>query len=215
MPIEILDGHYLFRPQELPPQSTGVSDIIKQLKQRQAQPQERQIVRHNYLHDIESLWWIAMYGLLTTVPTGVQETAEVTKDRLDRAASIFSNRLECLKERRTLLLQRQELEVLKLPAGHDSVLLLMNAAALVLARAYHSFEAELDSYDSSKFRPIYLEMHHLFNEAASVATRETEELPGWRMREIDPKVRVSKRKQEDEGEVEEVTAPKRHKLGNE
>lgn len=210
MPIEILDGVYHFRP-ERTLEAVNLSDLVENFKQSQALPRKHKVVRHNYLHDLESLWWIALYGLLTTVPTYALKTEDINK-RLEYAVAFFRNQLECSVERRGLLTHEEELKELNLPSGYKPVLPFIQTAGVVLMQAYRRFEEELETYDSSKFARTHFDMQALFVQASSVATRSTTELPEWRMREIEPKVQRSKWKQDNKGEAEEVSGSKRRKV---
>lgn len=185
MPVEILDNIYYFRPKRTATYTglSRVAELLEGLKQRPTRERKPEIMRHNYLHDIESLWWIALYGLLTTVPTGDRETkAKAAKKRLDYAKAIFRNRLQCSNERRALFLEREELEMLnrgRVPDGYEPVARYVVAAADLLAEAFCAFEADMGSHDSAEFGHVHEGMQCLFKESAFVAVRETTVLPGW------------------------------------
>uniref|UniRef100_A0A0W0GAC5 Protein kinase domain-containing protein n=1 Tax=Moniliophthora roreri TaxID=221103 RepID=A0A0W0GAC5_MONRR len=70
MALEIWRGKYLFRP-ERPTDSDETSDdenFVSTLKRRGARPDARTPVRYNFLHDLESLFWILVYFLLIMHP---------------------------------------------------------------------------------------------------------------------------------------------------
>ncbi|KAK7684955.1 hypothetical protein QCA50_011790 [Cerrena zonata] len=214
MPIEMLDGRYLFRPAPTAQPSTLLQNYLQGQQDWVPAPT---VVRHNYLHDIESIWWIAMYGLLTTVPVNTDRASTAQDRQLEVATAVFRNRLECSIERRSLIQEREELHRLSnqiLPHEYCASSTFVTAVAICLTSEYRIFEQFSDTYDFSRISKTYMLTKGLYEQAASVAVTQTMDLPGWKSREIEPKVQVrgQKRKQNDE-QTTEVSSSKRNKLG--
>lgn len=222
MPIEVLDGIYRFYTKPivtLPPSaepsgsSNSGSPLTREAEEylRLGAPMEPtpNPVRHNYLHDIESTWWIAMYGLATTVPLGTQES-KATNDQLAGAMAVFRNRLECSTQRRDLLTNHQQLAkfVKKfLPEGYGAAAQYLIAMTMTLRNHFSSFEESLEtknSYTPARIADMHDYAKLMYSRAAPFAMKETTDLPGWKLKRMEPKVRRSKRRQDDEAEDSEV-----------
>ncbi|KAI3609283.1 hypothetical protein WG66_010668 [Moniliophthora roreri] len=99
MALEIWMGHYLFLPQE-PTDSDSDSksddeNFVSMLKRRGARPDTRAPVQYNFLHDLESLFWILVYFLLIMHP--VNDMVEVNAGN-DVNERIISHRMHTFHE---------------------------------------------------------------------------------------------------------------------
>uniref|UniRef100_A0A0W0G1V1 Protein kinase domain-containing protein n=1 Tax=Moniliophthora roreri TaxID=221103 RepID=A0A0W0G1V1_MONRR len=72
MALEIWMGHYLFRPERPKNEILRGSAFLSMLEGMDARQGTSAPVRYNYLHDLESLFWILMYFLLIMHPADDQ-----------------------------------------------------------------------------------------------------------------------------------------------
>jgi hypothetical protein len=61
MSIEVATQGFLFIPSDPGPSSTEFDDFFSATKQGVGMPQTKVPFSHNHLHDLESLWWVAVW----------------------------------------------------------------------------------------------------------------------------------------------------------
>lgn len=105
MAIEVQCGSYQTLPHEVEPSSSKPLTFAEmRAHQRRDNKQNRKVkptdpysalpFRHNYLHDVESLWWIAVWGFFTTRPKSSPHVK-----RLEIVDRIFHHSLENVASR--------------------------------------------------------------------------------------------------------------------
>ncbi|KAL0065225.1 hypothetical protein AAF712_007736 [Marasmius tenuissimus] len=78
MALEVQANHYLFRSERSVAESDSEEEGDKQMESDGSAPEESSGVLvavpflHNYLHDVEGIWWIMVYHLLSTSPNDPQ-----------------------------------------------------------------------------------------------------------------------------------------------
>lgn len=104
--------------------------------------------RYNYLHDVEPLWWCAVYLLFFNLPEGKKETDEQASVRNAVTAAVFPERP--LGGQRRNVLVNQEVLLEKFDATlwmeetqHSHAIATLVAATKLIVRAYRAFEKRL------------------------------------------------------------------------
>ena len=99
---------------------------------------------HNYLHDLEGLWWIAMWSLFYTLPSArVQDVQLASKlPQEQAAASIFPLSMTGSERRRTFLASNRDFaqRTACLPPEYASVIQSMRKAADLLCDLYSDLQ---------------------------------------------------------------------------
>ncbi|PBK69877.1 hypothetical protein ARMSODRAFT_1018617 [Armillaria solidipes] len=149
MAIEVQDAAYLF----LRTSSTPIFNSTYTLSGPDQVP-----VVHNYLHDIESLFWIGFHALFSTVP------AKYSKDELAQRVeqrtlfnAFFPHRLEGSAERRhffALSMFRKE-TVKALPTEYHPVLAVLLFIRAALVSNYEKLENLQDFPQHEQFNQVY------------------------------------------------------------
>lgn len=103
---------------------------------------------HSYLHDLEGLWWIAIWSLFYAIPTArIHEVERNLKERLNQemtAGCIFPVSLQGSLERQRFLLQKVyfDLTIQRIPAEFRGVIPAMRQAAQLLVTSYISVQSD-------------------------------------------------------------------------
>lgn len=111
-------------------------------------------IPHNYLHDLESLWWIAIWTSLRIVP--VDATAEDIKNIQILFLNIFPNSASGSNSRLDFLLGPvSTVEETPQYFTHWAMIQPILVAHRALADHYINFETEAKYFSSQKFSNIY------------------------------------------------------------
>jgi len=94
MSIEVAAQKFLFPPSE--PELTELDEVLNAMKKKTgapSQPKTKAPFSHNHLHDLESLWWVAVWVVFyNDFPTSGNRpslTIQDTKDQIKQAQKLF------------------------------------------------------------------------------------------------------------------------------
>lgn len=131
--------------------------------------------RHNYLHDVESLWWIAMWAFFTTRP---RSPPHVQRSKImDR---IFPHSLDNISGRILFFISEDNREYTKdLPGAFRGSIKTLNGIRLLLRVLYQHFRelAMGTSTEEIPFGVMYRTVIAKFNTAADSAIGDLEMIP--------------------------------------
>ncbi|KAJ8697207.1 hypothetical protein PTI98_007005 [Pleurotus ostreatus] len=139
MAVEVSDGAYLFRPraaaEDVFLSPTGV------LPSRGTKPVHP--FRHNVLHDLESIWWLAMWSIFRYYPDNLGVDTEALKKQRHTYEALFSPTFILDKERNNALVNEEPRFLLSIvPPFHNMGELALHLRDL-LAVSYTIAEATL------------------------------------------------------------------------
>lgn len=164
-------------------------DLLMRLTEVEAERLENIHFLHNYLHDIEGVWWIAIWSLFNTVPanrvTEVVTSLTELSPQEKLAHTIFSDRHLCSSACRTFwsnaASRRKDMKTL--PKEYDGVKMQMQAAMKDLFDVYRRVEDVCNpeiAYDKSAFEDIYGKLIPAFEKAQEGASENVVFLQDYR-----------------------------------
>ena len=182
MAIEVQTGQYMFS-RDLEGEDSDDEDIQGQsfiaLCETWSRPKIQREFFHNYLHDLESVWWIAMYSLFYTLP------ADEVKDKVHVGTKLEQERIgDCIfplslegSNTRTLFMHSNTESYLTsveaIPDAYTPVLKAMQVFLKCLRRFYKKIEKKLDiHFDRKQFARFYDPLIKIFGTAAKLAVGE-------------------------------------------
>lgn len=136
---------------------------------------------HSYLHDLEGLWWIAMWSLFHAIPTArIHEVERNLEQRLNQemtAGRIFPVSLQGSLERNGFLLREAELDlkVRHIPAEFRGALPSMKQIAQLLVARYYAIQSDaiIQQINTPEpYAPIYEPMEQCFRNAMQHAASD-------------------------------------------
>ncbi|KAI3596159.1 hypothetical protein WG66_008975 [Moniliophthora roreri] len=177
MALEIESGYYLFKPlpptKENPQHKSSFRSVIADLnsKRHASTSAATDHVRYNFLHDVESLFWILMYFLLFMHPENDKITADDAQKRLHKFHKIFvystgingatTARAEFLKGNATV-----EMEIIEtVPEPFTAALACAVFLATELRQEYVRIEALLGSTNDPYSAELYASLQTYLDEA--------------------------------------------------
>ncbi|THH28680.1 hypothetical protein EUX98_g5509 [Antrodiella citrinella] len=135
---------------------------------------------HNYLHDIEGIWWIAIWILFYTIPLAVASSTINTASKLPQEAvadELFPDNLHGSSQRTSFFTSFDAIEenIDLLPRDYKPVMLLMIQAHRVLVNMYQqiedpAFPERIFQHDA--FSSIYPQIIFIFGSAARAAREQ-------------------------------------------
>ena len=133
---------------------------------------------HNYLHDLESVWWIAMYSLFYTLPADEVKDQVYPDEKLQQelvADLMFPTSIEDPLHR-TLFMEHDttfESSTTVLPQAYEMVVRAMHVALSRLRESYEEIEAkhEIPS-DRKQYAGFYDSLIECFEKAEELAVDE-------------------------------------------
>ncbi|KAK1230984.1 hypothetical protein PQX77_005916 [Marasmius sp. AFHP31] len=121
---------------------------------------------HNYLHDIEAIWWIMVYNLFTTKPTA--STPENLQDRKRIRNLIFPGSVNGSPERQDFLMRTESHKKLRrsLPKSYQPIAKEMTKALRALSKTYVRVRSDVLDHDVFKgahaqFLPFFTKAEEL------------------------------------------------------
>lgn len=185
---------------------------------------------HNYLHDVESVWWIAMWSLFYTVPKHrvaevVTEGATEVTSQEEVANKIFWNYMTWTSQRQCFWDDEctREDDMGRLLDEYKGVGEQMLEVSNVLWEAYEYVEDVLSPervYDPSAFQDIYDRLIPLFEETQKHAAEDVVFLEDYRCTLIlkqqralvSPKKQSARKRARDPGDVDVQAGPRAKKF---
>ncbi|KAF7428941.1 hypothetical protein PC9H_008178 [Pleurotus ostreatus] len=152
MAVEVSFGAYLFRPraaaEDVFLSPTGV------LPSRGTKPVHP--FRHNVLHDLESIWWLAMWSIFRYYPENVRLEVQALKNQRRTYEALFSPTFTLDKERNNALVNEEPRFLLSIvPPFHNMGELALRLRNM-LTVSYTIAEATLPiKSDCQVFRPAF------------------------------------------------------------
>ncbi|KAK1229993.1 hypothetical protein PQX77_006935 [Marasmius sp. AFHP31] len=187
MAVEVQMNFYMFQPRR------GRSNL--------AQTTSETPFLHNYLHDIEGIWWILTHNLYTTVPTNPKEKASEGQRQqcINTANSIFPPSVGGGRERNLFVRYEYYWGECKrvLPSEYQDLADVSGEALDALLRYYRSVEDPTQRVLAHEnYRGVYDEMIQYFERMKDHAVHSTESLdPSDQVsRTTKPKTQQAKRK---------------------
>ena len=127
--------HVIIRPQN-PPVDVDFDDLLQQTTSRKI---NARLFNHHYLHDLESLWWIAVWAIFTT-----REKSDEQFTLCDTFDEIFPHRMNDIGDRMNFLMDEDTFlrNTAALPRIFEKIYSKLNALRMLLIYSY----GELNKY---------------------------------------------------------------------
>ncbi|TCD65719.1 hypothetical protein EIP91_002295 [Steccherinum ochraceum] len=178
MAVEVLEEKYKFRRERntRPLPGNGTSNF--------ADRRPKANFLHNYLHDLEGLWWIAMWLLFHTLPHSLSEKitgSDQEKSQAEVAADVLFNiGISGSTARASLFIDEWDVHTTTdyLPSEYEGALAYLDNIRVALADAYTALEnplAELEVRlrEQAITRPVYGTLIRLFEGMRGSAVQNT------------------------------------------
>ncbi|KAK7060865.1 hypothetical protein VNI00_000598 [Paramarasmius palmivorus] len=151
--VEVEQGDYEFWPD--PPALTA-REKLKSKKVVLSSAQAKPPFRYNYLHDLESVWWILSYTLFSKVPEGKVPQGEELQKAHDVRSAIFPHPFTSLSREKFLTrrLSRQN-SLVTLPEEFSSAGDIVDSFGYYLADQYTKLETRADFPAGVCFLPLH------------------------------------------------------------
>lgn len=169
MSIEIQRNYYMFAPADLE-EEVKIPPFL-----------------HNYMHDVEGLWWIAMWFLFFTIPISRIEEIKLNQmlPQEITAQDIFSLSLTGSYLRSEVLERRSayDMRVSDISSEFAHVVALMGDAASLIRKCYsnNQLATTLGHVNTPEpYAHIYEPLARLFREAASLAPKDVRHMSSVR-----------------------------------
>ena len=116
------------------------ADPDELLEQSGQRPVQTPPFNHHYLHDLESLWWIAIWAIFTTKPESDEEY--ILCESFDK---IFPSQVDSMGERMSFFTSKQMFmhHTRKLHSTFQPIVQLLNTLRQVLVESYQDFNQYL------------------------------------------------------------------------
>ena len=177
MAIEVQRNKYWFRPLKNTPSFALPFDTIKRVQPRII-PQEQQTFLHNYLHDVEGLFWVAAWVLFYTHPVSRPLDASDlprAKQQLRVADRIFPSTLDGSVDRVAFMMDAGDFssKTSFLPEEYASLRAVLSHVQCNLCEVYTSMEDPLENVlDKKLYGRVYDVLSPLFLLAKECAQGE-------------------------------------------
>jgi hypothetical protein len=182
MAIEIQSKNYHFKPSDASANSNA--NLRASLGKPLVAQELREGVAHNYLHDLESLWWMANYGVFSTAPALCLDDSDAIRMQWDALNEIFphvdglrdSRRGHFATKKRFFANLRTTLLLLSQPTAAPFLDIRDNLCA-----SYTAFYEDEEDYRTRRcFLPLYDSYADFYMESSGVASdsvKHLEDLP--------------------------------------
>ncbi|KAJ8072303.1 hypothetical protein PM082_015862 [Marasmius tenuissimus] len=142
MAVEVQSNEYLFESRESSVPLAASRSFDPTMWPQDLNSAQTVPFLHNYLHDIEGLWWIMIYHLYTTRPTHSNQEPSDSDKRIDAARGLFSLSVGGSPRRKHFVTKRDSYLLMSktLPSEYGPLAWSMNNARRVLTDRYSSVE---------------------------------------------------------------------------
>ncbi|KAK1227040.1 hypothetical protein PQX77_010002 [Marasmius sp. AFHP31] len=125
---------------------------------------------HNYLHDIEGIWWIMVYNLFTTKPTA--STPENLQERKIIRDLVFPESVNGSLDRQDFLMQAESHKKLRrsLPESYQPIAMEMSKALQALSKTY--VRVRNDVLDHDVFKGAHAQLLPFFKKAKELGLQD-------------------------------------------